>query len=78
MSSKNTDEERVLHSSSNNIKFTINDKTDEVIEDFIQSLLCQYHSGLEKSMEGSNFILIMLIFFITYIIKELSNETDHV
>ena len=33
MFSKNTDEERLMHSSSDDIEIMINDKADEVIED---------------------------------------------
>ena len=34
ISSKNTDEARVMHSQSDNIKFMIYDNADEVIEEF--------------------------------------------
>ena len=42
MSLKNNDEERVMHSNSDNIEIMINDKADEVIEDYLQSRLSSY------------------------------------
>ena len=55
MSSKDNDEEHVMHSKSDNVKMMINDKEDEVIELF-QSLLSRHQIGLETSMKGSDFI----------------------
>ena len=37
MASKDNDEERVMHSKSDNIKIMINNKADVVIEEFVQS-----------------------------------------
>ena len=45
-----------MHSQSNNKEIKINDKADEVIENFLKSLLNRYHINLELSMRGSNFI----------------------
>ena len=56
MSSKDNDEERVMHSRSNNIELMINDKWDKVIEELFQSSLSKYQIGLETSMKGSDFI----------------------
>ena len=52
-SSKDNDEERVIHSESDNIKIMINDKADEVIEEIFQSLFSSYQIGLETLMKGS-------------------------
>ena len=49
MSSKDNDEERVMHSNSDNIETMINDQADEVIEELFQSLLFSYQIGLETS-----------------------------
>ena len=57
ISSKTNDEERVMHSESDNIEIMINDKTDEIIEKFFESLLTRYQTGLETSMRGSDFII---------------------
>ena len=56
MSSKNNDEESLMHSKSDNIKIMTNEKADEVIEELFQSLLSRYQIGLETSMKGSDFI----------------------
>ena len=55
MSSKNNDEERVLHSKSDDIEIMPNDKEDEVIEELFQSLLSRYQTGLETSVKSSDF-----------------------
>ena len=39
---KDNDEKRVMHSKSNNIEIMINNKTNEVIKDLLQSLLSKY------------------------------------
>ena len=56
ISLKDNDEERVIHSKSDNIEIMINDKADEVIEELFQSLLSKHQVGLETSMRGSDFI----------------------
>ena len=45
-----------MHSKSDNIEIMINDKADEVMEEFFQSLLSRYQIRLEISMKGSDFI----------------------
>ena len=54
MSSKDNDEECVMHSR-DNINIINNDKTDEVIEELFQSLLPRYQTGLKTSIKGSDF-----------------------
>ena len=56
MSSKDNNEDCVVHSRSDHIKLMINDKEDEVIKELFQSLLSRYQIGLETSMKGSGFI----------------------
>ena len=56
ISSKDIDEERVMHSKSDNIEIMIQDKADEIIEKPFESLLKRYQIGLELSMKGSDFI----------------------
>ena len=46
-----------MHSKSDNIEIVINDKADEVKEEFFQSLLSRYQIGLDTSLKGSDFIL---------------------
>ena len=56
LSSKVNEEERMMYSESNNVKITINDNEDEVIEKHIQSLFPRYHIRLETSIKSSDFI----------------------
>ena len=56
ISSKNNDEEPVMHSKSDNIKIMIKDKTNEVIEKLFDLLLNKYQIGLETLMRDSDFI----------------------
>ena len=56
ISSKDTDEECVMHSKSDNIEITINDKADKVTEERFQSLPSGYQIGSETSMKGSEFV----------------------
>ena len=56
ISSKNNDEEPVMHSKSDNIEIMIKDKINEVIEKLFDLLLNKYQIGLETLMRGSDFI----------------------
>ena len=48
--SKDSNEIRTMHSKSDNIEIMIDNETDEIIEDFFESLLQKYRKGLEESM----------------------------
>ena len=79
ISSKYNDEERVIHSKTDNIKFMIYDKADKVIGELFQSLLSRYHIRLETSMRGSDFIcILLLIYCITNAIKYIQIVVDHI
>ena len=54
--SKDIDEERVVHSKSDNVRMMTYDKADEIIEELSESLLNRYEIGLETSMKDSDFI----------------------
>ena len=56
VSSKDIDDERVMHSKSGNIEIMIYDKEDKVIHELFESLLRRYQIGLERSMKGNIFI----------------------
>ena len=56
ISSKDKDEDRVMHLKSDKIEIMINDKADEVIEKLFESLLNRYQTALETSIRGSHFI----------------------
>ena len=53
-----------MHSGSDNIKFTSYSDSDEVVDDFFESLRSRYQENLEASMRGSDFIfdLVQLMF----------------
>ena len=55
ISSKDAQEERVLHSKSENVKFTSYDDANEVVGELFESLRSRYQSNLETSMQGSEF-----------------------
>ena len=57
VSSKDIDEEHVMHSKSHNIEIVIRDEADEVIKEIFKSLLYRYQIGLETSIKGGDFIL---------------------
>ena len=56
ISSKDAEEEHVIHSSSSNIKFTPYSDANDVIDKLFQSLLSKYQENLETSMKGTDFI----------------------
>ena len=45
-----------MHLKSDNIETMINDKADKIKKELSQSLLSRYHTGLEPSKEGNDFI----------------------
>ena len=55
-SSKDVEERRVMHSRSNNIKFTSYNIANEVVDELFESLCWRYRETLETSMRGSIFI----------------------
>ena len=55
ISSKDTEEERVMHSNSDNIKFTSYNDANEVVHELFESLCSRYQDNLETSMRGSDF-----------------------
>ena len=69
ISFKDTSEECVIYSKSNNLEIVINDKADEVIEELFESLFSRYQVSLETKMNSSNFIWIMLTYYNANAIK---------
>ena len=55
-SKDDNDEEREMHSKSDNIETIMNDKADEFIEELVESLKKRYQNKLEESMKGSKFV----------------------
>ena len=56
ISSKDAEEERVLHSRRENIKFTSYNDANEVVDELFWSLRSRYQGNLEISMRRSDFI----------------------
>ena len=53
---KDTDEERVMHSNSDNIEIMIYNKGDKVIQELHESFLFRYQTDLEELIEDSDFV----------------------
>ena len=56
ISSKDIDEEHIMHLKSDNIEIMSHDKADKVIEELFESLLSTYQIVLKTSMKSSNLI----------------------
>ena len=56
ISSKDTEEERVMHSNSDNIKFTSYNDANEVINELFESLPSKYQDNFKTSVRGRDFI----------------------
>ena len=56
ISSKDKEEERIMHSNSDNIKFTSYNDANKVVNELFESLRSKYQDNLETSMKRSDFI----------------------
>ena len=65
ISSKDVEEERVMHSRSSNIKFTPYNDVNEVFDELDESLRSRYQRNLEISMRRNYFIFdsVQLIYY---------------
>ena len=57
MFSKDTKEERVMHSKSDNIEIMTYNKTYKVIEKLFESIRYRYQTGLEEPIKSSDFVV---------------------
>ena len=57
ISSKDSNETRIMHTKSDNIEIMMGIETDDIIEELRDSLLQNYQKGLEESMRESEFVL---------------------
>ena len=55
ISSKGSDETRIMLTKSNNVEIMIGSEKNEIIKELFKSLLQRYQEGLEESMKGSDF-----------------------
>ena len=67
-----------MHSESDNIKIIVNDEADEVIEELFESRKKKNQNKLKESMEGSDFLLIMFIYCIINVIKQIPIVMDNI
>ena len=56
VSSKDSDEIRIMCTKSDNIDILMGNKRDDIIKELFKSLLQKYQEGLKESMRGSEFI----------------------
>ena len=65
ISSKDTEEERLILSTNDNIKFTPYNDANEIVHELLESLRSRYQENLETSMRGSDFIFgsLQLMYF---------------
>ena len=56
ISSKDVEEEHVMHSKNDNIKFTSYNDADEVVNELFESLRWRCYEKLKKLMRGSDFM----------------------
>ena len=68
ISSIDNDEERLIHSKSDNIEIMINDEADGVIKELFDSLKNRHQNNLE-SLEGSAFVFDYGIYYIINVIN---------
>ena len=54
--SRDTEEERVMHSNKDNIKFTSNSKVNDFVNELFKSIRSKYQDSLELSMKKGDFI----------------------
>ena len=60
ISSLDTGEFHIIYSKSDNARIMMGIETDDIIDELFQSFLKRYQDGLEKKMEGSNFLFFFL------------------
>ena len=60
ISSKDSDETRTMHTTSDNIEIMMGSETDEIIEELFESLLQRYQEGLEESMKANLFLIVLI------------------
>ena len=67
ISSKDSNETRTMHTTTDNIEIMTGNETDEIIKNLSESLLQKYQEGLEKSMKGSDFFIVLIYYIINFI-----------
>ena len=57
VSSKDSDEIRIMHTKSDNIDILMGSKRNDIMKELFKFLLQKYQEGLEESVRGSEFIV---------------------
>ena len=60
ISSRDSDETRVMHTISNNIEIMIDSETDYITDELFEYLLQKYQEGIEESMKRSGFFIVLI------------------
>ena len=79
ISSKDVDEEQVMHSKKDNIEFMTYDNANDIVDKLSESLFSRYQIGLETSMRGR--VISFLIQFsccITNTKRSILNKVVHI
>ena len=58
-----------MNTKSNNTEIMVDNGTDGICEELLNSFLQRYQKGLEEKMRGSDFFMIVLTYYITIFIK---------
>ena len=58
-----------MNTKSNNTEIMVDNGTDEICEELLNSFLQRYQKGLEEKMRGSDFFMIVSTYYITIFIK---------
>ena len=57
ISSKDSEETRIMHANSDNVEIMIGSETDDIIDKLFEFILQRYQECLEELMRGSQFVL---------------------
>ena len=57
ISSKDSEETRIMHANSDNVEIMIGSEADDIIDKLFEFILQRYQECLEESMRGSQFVL---------------------
>ena len=76
LSSKLNEEDRLMHSKSNNVKIMINDKEDDVIEKHLQSFFLNIILGLKHQLKVVISYLIVVVYSLANVVKYILNSVD--
>ena len=74
LSSKLNEEDRLMHSKSNDVKITINDKEDDVIEKHLQSVFPNVILGWKHQLKVVISYLIVVVYSLVNVVKYILNS----